>query len=198
MNLALPGAVAAPEGSVDAGVPWHFGDPFAEQRAAARSAAIVDRSHRELIAVPGEERLSWLHLVLSQHVTELADGAGTEALVLDSQGRVDAHMVLAHAGGTVWLDTERGAQATGARGDRQPLLEYLRSMVFWSKVEPRDATGERGVLSMVGPQVPEVLAAAGLPSPTRTTRWPATRCWCGGCRGRVATPSTCWCRATTS
>jgi folate-binding protein YgfZ len=164
--LDLPGAIAAPEGSLDVAVPWHFGDPFAEQRAAARSVAIVDRSHRELIAVPGEERLSWLHLVISQHVTGLADGAGTEALVLDSQGRIDAHMVLAHAGGTVWLDTEAGAQATGARGDKQTLLTYLESMVFWSKVQPRDATAERAVLSLVGPQVPEALAAAGLPSPT--------------------------------
>jgi hypothetical protein len=166
VTLDLPGAIPAPDGSVDVAVPWHFGDPFAEQRAATRSAVIVDRSHRELIAVPGEERLTWLHLMISQHVSELPDAMGTEALVLDSQGRIDAHMVLAHAGDTVWLDTEAGAQATGARGDRQPLLAYFESMIFWSKVEPRDATSERAVFSLIGPQVPGVLAAAGLPSPT--------------------------------
>jgi tRNA-modifying protein YgfZ len=149
----------------DAGVPWHFGDPFVEQRAAARTAAVVDRSHRELIAVTGEERLSWLHLVISQHVTELADGVGTEALVLDSQGRVDAHMVLAHADGTVWLDTEAGATATGARGGSETLLSYLESMTFWSKVEPRDAGAERAVLSLLGPELPDVLGRAGLPAP---------------------------------
>jgi folate-binding protein YgfZ len=126
---------------------------------------LVDRSHRELIAVPGEERLNWLHLMISQHVSALPDAMGTEALVLDSQGRIDTHMVLAHAGDTVWLDTEPGAQATGARGDKQSLLAYFESMIFWSKVEPRDATSERAVLSLIGPQVPGVLAAAGLPSP---------------------------------
>lgn len=42
--LDLPGAVAAQEGSADLGVPWHFGDPYAEQRAAARRVAVVDRS----------------------------------------------------------------------------------------------------------------------------------------------------------
>ncbi|SDC89770.1 CAF17-like 4Fe-4S cluster assembly/insertion protein YgfZ [Actinokineospora iranica] len=163
--LDLPGAVPPPDESIDAGVPWHFGDPFAEQRAAARKVAVVDRSHREVIAVPGDERLSWLHLVISQHVTALADGAGTEALVLDSQGRVDAHMLLAHTDGVVWLDTERGAAATGARGGRVALLAYLEQMVFWSKVEPRDATAERAVLSLVGPETPDLLAAAGLPVP---------------------------------
>jgi tRNA-modifying protein YgfZ len=165
--LETPGAVPPPDGWPDQGVPWHFGDPFAEQRAAARKVAVVDRSDRELIAVTGPERLSWLHLVISQHVTELADGAGTEALVLDSQGRVDAHMSLAHLDGTVWLDTGPDAHATGARGGHQPLLGYLESMVFWSKVELRDATAERAMLSVIGPEAGELLRAAGLPAPTQ-------------------------------
>ena len=160
MNAVLP-----PEGSPDAGVPWHYGDPFAEQRAAARKVAVVDRSNRELIAVTGPERLSWLHLVISQHVTELADGATTEALVLDSQGRVDAHMEVAHLDETVWLDTEPGAHATGVRGGRQTLLEYLRSMVFWSKVELRDATAERAILTLLGPGTDALLTSLGLPDP---------------------------------
>lgn len=165
-SVNLPGAVPPQEPSPDLGVPWHFGDPFGEQRAAARSVAVVDRSNREVIAVPGEERLSWLHLMISQHVTDLAEGSGTEALVLDSQGRVDAHMVLAHVDGTVWMDTEPGAHATGARGDQQSLLDYLESMRFWSKVEPRDATAEIAVLSLIGPEAPQALAAVDLPAPT--------------------------------
>ncbi len=156
-------AVEAPEGSPDAGVPWHYGDPFAEQRAAARKVAVVDRSNREVIAVTGPERLSWLHLVISQHMTDLPEGAATEALVLDSQGRVDTHMEVAHLDGTVWLDTEPGAHATGARGGPQTLLEYLESMVFWSKVELRDATAERAVLTLLGPLTDSVLEAVGLP-----------------------------------
>ncbi|WP_406688460.1 folate-binding protein [Saccharopolyspora sp. ID03-671] len=161
--LDLPGAVPAPEESVDVGVPWHFGDPFAEQRSAARSAVLVDRSHREVIAVPGEERLSWLHLVLSQHLTELPEGQGTEALVLDTHGRVDSHMMVAHHDGVVYLDTDAGAEATSALptigvDGRQTLLQYLDAMRFWSKVEPRDATSEFAVLTAMGPDAGGVLA----------------------------------------
>ncbi|SFS87356.1 YgfZ/GcvT domain-containing protein [Saccharopolyspora flava] len=161
--LDLPGAVPAPEESVDVGVPWHFGDPFAEQRSAARSAVLVDRSHREVIAVPGEERLSWLHLVLSQHLTELPEGQGTEALVLDTHGRVDSHMMVAHHEGVVYLDTEAGAEATSALPSigvdgRQTLLQYLDAMRFWSKVEPRDATSEFAVLTAIGPDAGGILA----------------------------------------
>ncbi|EHR53632.1 folate-binding protein YgfZ [Saccharomonospora marina XMU15] len=157
--LHRPGAVAPPEGHPEFGVPWHWGDPFAEQRAAVRGVAVVDRSHRELITVTGQERLSWLHLVISQHVTELPDGSGTEALVLDSYGRVDAHMVLGYTGGTVYLDTDPGAQATSAlpKGGKQSLLEYFEAMKFWSQVDLRDATGELAVLTLLGPDIPTVL-----------------------------------------
>ena len=141
----------------DGDVPAHRGDFLAEQRAMVRAAAVLDRSHRGVIAVPGDDRLSWLHLLLTQHVSELPDAAGTEALILDLNGRVLHHALVAHVDGTVWLDTEPG--------DVPVLLDYLEKMRFWSKVEPRDATGELAVLSVVGPETAAVLAAAGVTAP---------------------------------
>ena len=140
---------------LDDGVPAHRGDPPSEQRAMARSAAVVDRSHRGVIAVPGADRLPWLHLLLTQHVSELPEGSATEALVLDAQGRVQHHMLVAHVRGVVYLDTEPAEVAD--------LLGYLRKMVFWSKVEPRDATAELAVLTVVGPDTDRVLGDIGVP-----------------------------------
>ncbi|MEW2502022.1 folate-binding protein [Amycolatopsis sp. NPDC047767] len=162
--LEAPRAIAAPDGHPEAGVPWHWGDPFAEQRTAARGVVVIDRSHREVLAVSGEERLSWLHLVISQHVTELPEGSGTEALVLDSQGHIDTHFVLAHLDGTVWLDSDPGPVASSAlpKGGKQTLREYLEAMKFWSKVEIRDATTELAVLTVLGPEAERVLTAVGV------------------------------------
>ncbi|UQS21585.1 folate-binding protein YgfZ [Amycolatopsis thermalba] len=159
--LTAPGAVAPPDDHPEQGVPWHWGDPFAEQRTAARGVAVVDRSHREVLKVTGPERLSWLHLVISQHVTELAGGSGTEALVLDSQGHVDTHMVLAHAGEAVYLDTDPGPEATSAlpKGGKQTLREYLEAMKFWSQVEITDVSGELAILTVLGPEAERVLSA---------------------------------------
>ena len=139
--------------------PAHRGDPLAEQRSMARAAAVVDRGRREVIAVSGPDRLGWLHLLVTQHVSELPAGTGTETLVLDANGRVLHHMVVAQASDTVYLDTEPGAAA--------PLLDYLRKMVFWSKVEVREATAELALLSLVGPEADAVLAAAGVALPDR-------------------------------
>jgi len=151
--LELPGAVPPPDESPDPGVAWHHGDPLGEQRAAERGVAVVDRSNREIIAVLGEDRLIWLHTITSQHLLALADGEHTEALVLDLRGHVEHHAVVSHVDGTVWLDSEPGAA--------QGLLAYLTSMVFWSKVAPRDATAELAVLSLLGPGADQVLARAG-------------------------------------
>jgi folate-binding protein YgfZ len=153
--LGLPGAVDG-EG-VDAGVAWHYGDPLREQRDLTDRVAFVDRSHREVIALPGEDRLSWLHTVTSQHLTGLAESAGAQALVLDPHGRIEHHLQLANVDGTVWIDVEAGQAA--------PLLDYLQRMRFMSRVEPTDASATMAVLSVAGPVTDATLAAAGLPVP---------------------------------
>ncbi|WP_158884396.1 YgfZ/GcvT domain-containing protein [Amycolatopsis anabasis] len=165
--LDLRGSVAPPDDHPEQGVPWHWGDPFAEQRTATRGVAVVDRSHREVLKVTGEDRLSWLHLVISQHVTELPENTGTEALVLDHHGRVEAHMILAYENGTIWLDSYPGEQVTSAlpKGGPQRLLDYLEAMKFWSKVDITDETGDRAVLTLLGPDADQVLSTVDIELP---------------------------------
>lgn len=147
-------AVPAPATSPDAGALWHFGDPLGEQRAAEQGAVVVDRSHRAVITLTGADRRSWLHSISSQHVSELTDGAVTENLSLDGQGRVEDHWIQTESGGVTYLDTEPW------RGE--PLLAYLSKMVFWSDVAP--AAADFAVLSLLGPQLADagVLVALGL------------------------------------
>src|SRR4051812_21905742 len=141
----------------DAAVPWHYGDPLREQRRLATGAGVVDRSHRDVLVVPGEDRLGWLHTICSQHVSALADGDATEALVLSPHGHVEQHWQLTELGGTVWIDTEPGEAHT--------VLDYLTKMRFLRRVEPADVSADWGVLSLVGPATETVLAVPGLPVP---------------------------------
>jgi folate-binding protein YgfZ len=147
-------AVPAPDSGPDAGAIWHYGDPLGEQRAAETEAVLVDRSHRRVLTLTGADRQTWLHSISSQHVSELPEGASTQNLSLDGQGRVEDHWIQTELGGVTYLDTEpwRGT----------PLLDYLRKMVFWSDVEPGAA--DFAVLSLLGPKLgePAVLDALGL------------------------------------
>lgn len=125
--LSVPGAVAAPDGSIDAGVPWHFGDPLGEQRRLAIGEGFVDLSHRPVIQVSGDDRLGWLHTLTSQHVANLAPGVWTQALVLSPNGHVEHHLTLVDDGEVTLAHVEPGTE--------QPLVSYLESMKFWSKVD---------------------------------------------------------------
>lgn len=145
--------VPVPDGP-DAGTAWHYGDPLGEQRAAADAAVVVDRSHRAVLTLTGGERKSWLHTISSQHVSELPDGAVTENLSLDGQGRVEDHWLQTELVGRTVIDTEPW------RGEA--LESFLRKMVFWSDVAIESA--DLAVLSLLGPAVADtpVLTALGL------------------------------------
>ena len=136
-------------------VPAHYGDPLREQRVLESSAGVIDRSDRGVLVVPGEDRLSWLHTICSQHVADLADGESTEALVLSPHGHVEQHWQVTELSGTVWLDVE-----PGAAGDA---LAYLERMRFLKRVEPADVSADWAVLTVSGPSTGEVLRAASLP-----------------------------------
>jgi folate-binding protein YgfZ len=139
--LEIQGAVQA-EGP-DTGVAAHYGDPYAEQRALALSAGLVDRSHRGVLRITGQDRLSWLHSLTTQDLEHLAPGAAAEALILSPNGHVEHQLTLADDGTAVWLHVEPGS--AGA------LLEFLESMRFMLRVEPADVTGEYAVLTLMGP-----------------------------------------------
>lgn len=147
-------AVTAPESGPDAGAVWHFGDPFGEQRAAGNAAVVIDRSHRAVLRLTGPQRRSWLHTISSQHVSDLSDGAVVQNLSLDGQGRVEDHWIQTELDGVTVLDTEPW------RGE--PLLGFLRKMIFWADVtvDPADLA----VLSLLGPGLaePAVLTALGV------------------------------------
>ncbi|OLP04142.1 folate-binding protein YgfZ [Mycolicibacterium porcinum] len=149
---ALPSAVPAPESGPDAGAVWHYGDPLGEQRAAASGAVVVDRSHRAVLTLTGKDRQTWLHSISSQHVSALPDGAVTENLSLDLQGRVEDHWIQTELDGTTYLDTEPW------RGE--PLLAYLRKMVFWADVQIEPA--DMAVLSLLGPGLADAQVLAAL------------------------------------
>jgi hypothetical protein len=123
---------------------------------------VIDRSNRDVLVVPGADRLGWLHSICSQHVSALADGDSTESLVLSPHGHVEQHWQVTELAETVWIDTEPGAGPD--------VLAYLRMMQFLKRVEPADVSADWAVLSLAGPDSPAVLQAAGIEVPANVGR----------------------------
>ena len=147
----VPGAVLDETGLL------HVGNPFAEQRALAAGTAVAPLGDRRVIAVSGEDRLSWLDSLSSQSLTRLAPGESTELLILDPQGHIEHAASVVDDGETTWLI----ADAADAEG----LLGWLLRMRFRLRVAPRDASEDFAVVGGTRAAVEKlgVAAPAGVP-----------------------------------
>ncbi len=134
--LDRPGAVAA-EGA-DAGVAAHYGDPLREQRLLGEGLAVVDLSHRGVVTVTGPDRLSWLHSMTTQHLSDLAPRTSAESLVLSPKGHIEHDLHVVDDGETTWISVEPGTAPA--------LVTWLNSMRFMLRVEIEDVTSRHAVL----------------------------------------------------
>jgi folate-binding protein YgfZ len=146
----VPGAVVDEHGLL------HVGNPFIEQRALATGSAVAPLGDRRVVAVSGEDRLSWLDSITSQAVAQLAPGESTELLVLDPQGHVEHAASVIDDGDTTWLIVDAP--------DSAALLAWLLRMRFRLRVQPRDASDEYAVVG----GAPHALSAITAASPSGT------------------------------
>lgn len=131
---ARPGAVGAP--------PAHYGSPLAEQRELAAGRAVVDLGDRGVVAVVGQDRLTWLDSLLSQSLARLAPGESAEALLLDPQGRVEHAIRVLDDGETAWLLVDAG--------EAPPLAAWLERMRFMLRVEVADRSADLATVGWLG------------------------------------------------
>ena len=146
--LELPGAVQA--SWPDEGVAAHYGDPVREQRALDGAVGLVDRSNRGVLKITGQDRLSWLHSLTTQHLDGLTAGQSAQALVLSPTGHVEHHLTLSDDGTSVWVHVEPG---TGPA-----LAAFLNSMKFMLRVEVAEESAGAAVLTVMGPAGADITA----------------------------------------
>ena len=126
----------------DKGAIWHFGEPTKEQRALESGKAWADLSHKEIIAITGIDRLTWLHSLTTQHLEKLLPALWQEVLILDPQGHIEHQFLIVDDGQTSWLVLDAGRL--------EPLLTHLQKMKFNLRVEIEDVSSEFAILRAPG------------------------------------------------
>ncbi len=134
--LSHAGAVAG-EGA-DAGVAAHYGDPLREQRLLEEGLAVVDLSNRGVVTVTGPDRLSWLHSMTTQQLSDLPPRTSAESLVLSPHGHIEHALHVVDDGQTTWLTVEPESAPA--------LVGWLDSMRFMLRVEVTDVSEGYAVL----------------------------------------------------
>jgi folate-binding protein YgfZ len=132
------------ESGLDAGLPWHFGNPVAEARALEAGEGVVDLGNREIVEISGADRLGWLHSITSQHLSGLRPGEATTALILSPTGHIEhvLHGVDDGASFLAWTEP----------GHAEALVAFLERMRFAMRVEVSRRTDLR--VAWVGHRVP--------------------------------------------
>ena len=150
----------------DALVPAHYGDPLREQRLLADGLA-VSALARDVVAVTGADRLTWLTTLSSQRLTGLTPGdGGAEALLLDARGHIAHALAALDDGRTLLLVTEAG--------DGPALADLLDRMRFMLRVEvrPREDLVALGALGAGRERLRRAADAVGALAGAWTDPWP--------------------------
>lgn len=130
-------AVIADDSHLDAGLPLHYGNPLAEQRALL-DGAFVDLSNRGVITVSGPDRLSWLHSLTTQFVEGISPHQSVQNLILSPHGHIEHDLHEVDDGETTWLIVEPGTA--------DALVEFLNKMRFLMRVEVTDRSADYAVV----------------------------------------------------
>lgn len=145
----------------------------AQYRQLREECGLLDRSDRGKLLLRGAEAAEYLQGQLTNDIEALAPGEGCYAALLDRKGRMQADMRVLNisavplpriagetnsateGGQLIWLDTEPGALDVARR--------HLEMYKIGREVESADLTGERALLSLIGPRSTDVAGSPPLP-----------------------------------
>lgn len=129
-----------------------------EYRAARASGGLRDLSDREVLRITGEDRVSFLHGMVTNDVNRLPEGGVCYAAMLTPKGAMVADARIWRRAGDLLVETEPGA------GPR--VRDFLEKHLISEDAEIQDAGSELAVVGVIGPRSGDWLRAAlGMDTP---------------------------------
>ena len=128
-------------------------DVASEVNAARSGVAATDRSARGKLLVQGNDRLAFLHNMLSNSITTLAPGKGCRAELLDERGHIVGDLRVYVTENDVRIDLEPGLAET--------VRATLEKYVIMDDVTLLDVTADSAHFTLTGPGLPALLASLG-------------------------------------
>ncbi len=130
-------------------VPRLFSQPGEEWSTLRSSAGLLDLGFRGWIEVTGEDRLRFLHGMVSNDVKGLSSGQGCAALLLDVQGHILADIRVFAESDRFFLETRRSLV--------ERLLKTLDHYIIMDQVELADDSATTAILGLEGPATDEMV-----------------------------------------
>jgi tRNA-modifying protein YgfZ len=129
-----------------------------QYRQLREECGLLDRSDRGVLLVSGAEAADYLQGQLTNDVEALGPGEGQYAALLDRKGHMQADMRVLRPGEeqSFPIDTEPVALEAARR--------HLQMYKIGREAEVEDVSGERAILSLIGPRSVEIAGTPALPA----------------------------------
>ncbi len=131
-----------------------FDTPAAEYEAARSAPLLLDRSDRDLLVLVGKDHQPWLHNLVTNSVTALAEGAGNYAFALNLKGRILFDLNILSLPEALWLDLDHAAVAVAAA--------HFDRHLFTEDVKLENVSGQYARLGCSGRGAADVARALGV------------------------------------
>jgi aminomethyltransferase len=132
-------------------LPRRFRTPDAEWRSVRERCGLLDAGFRGLLRTTGEDRITFLHGMVSNDLKALCDGAGVHAILLTVQGRLVSDLYLFALADQIWVDVPRTRLAA--------VQAALERYVVADDVEFQEDDNAVPLVSVEGPLAPRTLVA---------------------------------------
>ena len=134
----------------DRSIPAHYGDHAAEHLAVRKTAGIADISHRGMLQVTGDDRVTWLQSIVSQDLRPLQPGKGCYSAFMSAKGKILSCF-------RVYLQPEAVlVEDVGEVGD-QTFQAFRKFLLYGTKAKIKSLLESWGILLVSGPLASKIL-----------------------------------------
>ena len=126
-----------------------FSDSLKEHRTVRQNVGVVDLSHRGRLRLAGNDRVAYLHRIISNDVEGLAAGQGNYATILTNRGKIIADMKVYVFEDFIGIETN--SETTSS------LYQELDKYLIADDVTIEDFTERTGAVGVHGPKSAELL-----------------------------------------
>src|SRR5437868_1041557 len=134
-------------------MPAHYGTWVAEYQAVRQAVGLSDLSHRGKIRITGDDRVKWLHSIISNDILPLQPGQGRYSSFLTHKGKMLGYFRVYALSDSLWVED------VGEVGDAtfQALRKFL---LYGVKAKMENCAESWGLLLISGPKACQTLSAA--------------------------------------
>src|SRR6476619_2402070 len=131
-----------------------FGDPAAELAALRTICCVYALEWRGRINVSANDRVRWLHNMVTNNVRDLPVNRGNYNFVLNAQGRILGDMYIYNRGESFALETDASQV--------EMLVHAMKRFIIMDKVELVEIGADSVSVGVCGPKAESVLTKAGI------------------------------------